>query len=146
MSPVISQQQFNLWKRTANPPYHRLSHYAASLERRGAVNILTHSVSTPYGHTVLRRKRKINQSPIGVCFLLVMLDVEFTFICSNAPRRRGNGCLSHCKPQCLACLWRILPLAGSEHSLTRAQDLCQSWIEEEGNSRAQIEVALQTAV
>lgn len=108
----------------ANSPYHRRSYYAVSLERCGAVNILRNSVTTLHRHTVLRRK-KINQFPIDVCFLLVMLDLEFTFICSKAPRRRGNGCLRHCKPQYLACPWRILTLAGSEHSLTLAQD---SWL------------------
>lgn len=65
-----------------------------------------------------KNKKQPNQFPVDVCFLLVMFDLEFTFICSKATKSRCNGCLRHCKPQYLACPRRILPLAESESSLT----------------------------
>lgn len=73
---------------------------------------------------------RANQFPIVFC-LLVLFDLEFTFICSKAPRSRCNGCLRHCKPPYLACPRRISALAGSEHSLT-----LWHWSPGQGSARA----------
>lgn len=68
-----------------------------------------------------RQKKQPNQFPVDVdFFFLLMFDLEFTFICSKAPRSQCNGCLRHCKPQhsTSGCPRRILPLAKNEQDLT----------------------------
>lgn len=113
MSQVISQQWFNLWKEHTNKHrhcIHRITSRTIKLFGLRAVNILRNSITLSCGRAVQRRKekkKKTNQFQIDVCFLVDMFDLEFTFICSKAPRSRCNGCLRHYKPPYLACPMRI---------------------------------------
>lgn len=101
------------------------------MEECRAVNILGNSITTSYGHAELKKPPQ----SIPHSFPLVMFDLEFTFICSKAPRCRYNGCLRRCKPQYLACPRRILPWLGANIvSLPGTEVLagqCQSWMERE---------------
>lgn len=63
----------------------------------------SHKYPPKFNHNIVQacsaEKIKPNQFPIDVCFLPVMFLLEFTSICSKAPRSRCNGCLRRCKPQ-----------------------------------------------
>lgn len=88
-----------------------LSRFFGGLESRKYPKEFNHNIVRSHGG----RGEKQTITSLHVCSLLLMFDLEFTFISSKAPRSRCNGCLTHCKPWYLACPQRIVPLAGSEH-------------------------------
>lgn len=120
-SQVISQQRFNLWKVHSQAGTgitfiaRAIRVFFFSLNECRAVNTL--NITIPCGHAMTGGwwvgsgscVGGLNQFPADVFLLFAPFDLEFTFICSTAPRSKCHGCLRHSKPQYQKCPMRSSP-------------------------------------
>lgn len=119
-SQVISQQRFNLWK--VHSQAGRGITFTARAIRAFFFFEWMQGCKYPQYHNPLQTCNPgwrvgwewevcggLNQFPADVFLLFAPFDLEFTFICSTAPRSKRNGCLRHSKPQYQKCPMRSSP-------------------------------------